>query len=144
MKAFEKGYDYYRLKKDCLGLKAGATFYHDKDDHELGSIAQGCLKIAYDATGNCDYGPCGDTYILHASAIRDTDFLELINIEDNDSFAKILLDNINVGLQRTENNLKSASPNMGSYFEGQKYIYFELERLIKAIYENQIGEKLVL
>ena len=33
-RAFKKEYDYYRLKKDCLGLSKGAIFYHDKNNRK--------------------------------------------------------------------------------------------------------------
>jgi hypothetical protein len=135
MRAFEKGYDYYRLKKDCLGLKQGAIFYHDKKDQDLGSIAEGCLKLAWDVDGNCDFSSCGDTYILHARAKNDVEYFELINIEKEDDFAKILLDKINKWINNVEINLKY--PHLNERYNGEKCAYIRIKKLIESIISNK-------
>ena len=136
MRAFMKGYDYYRVKKDCLGLKAGAIFYHDTTDKVNGSIAAGCLKLAWDADGNCSFGPCGDTYVLHASAREDTEFLELIDISKEDHFMKHLKDKMQAKLESAKLSFK-ASKGLG-YCEGQQAAYRDILRLIDSMIENHI------
>jgi|SRR5690625_715472 len=60
--------DRYILQQEAFGLPKGTIFVHDKEDNIVGSIAAGCLKLAWD-NGNCqEKAPCGGTYILHASA----------------------------------------------------------------------------
>jgi hypothetical protein len=137
LRAFQHGYDYYRLKKDCLGLKQGAIFYHDKNDHTLGSIMEGCLKLAWDVDGNCNFGTAGDTYILHASARKDFDYLELIDIEKENDFAKILLDKINSWNKNVENNLQYKFPQINKYLEGKRCAFIKIKTLIELIIQNK-------
>jgi len=137
MRAFQKGYDYYRLKKDCLGLKQGAIFYHDKNDHKLGSIMEGCLKLAWDVDGNCNFGSGGDTYILHASARNDNNYLELVDTEKENDFAKILLDKINSWNKNVENNLQYEFPQLNKYLEGKRCAFIEIKSLIESIMQNK-------
>lgn len=137
MRAFQKGYDYYRLKKDCLGLKQGAIFYHDEKDHTLGSIIEGCLKLTWDADGNCNFGSCGDTYVLHVSAKNDINYLELIDIEKENDFAKILLDKINIWIKNAELNIKSYCPQTSEYLENKRHAYIEVKNLIESIIQNK-------
>jgi len=126
MRAFQKGYDYYRLKKDCLGLKHGAIFYHDKEDHKLGSHAEGCLKLAWDVDGNCNFGACGDAYILHASARKDEEYLEKIDIDTDENIIKILLDKINIQIDYLKNT-------SGDYNIGNRNAYINVRNLLTEI-----------
>ena len=144
MRAFKKGYDYYRLKKDCLGLKAGAIFYHDKTDKVHGSPAQGCLKLSWDADGNYSFGTCGGTYVLHLSATKDTDFLEFIDISKKEHLVTYLKDkmiakfNMNFehiqSIKASKDNAKH--PKITSYCEGQLSAYRDILNLIENITEN--------
>ena len=116
MKAFEnRNGDYYRLKKNCLGLKPGAIFYHDKEDDKLGSIGAGCLKLCYDISGGCKYGPCGDTYILHASAAKDRDFLEKIDIKKEKDCLGVLHDFLSVEISTCKKSTCSSAYSDGKY-----------------------------
>lgn len=85
MRAFDnKRYDYYRLTR-AIGLEkgkgyllpAGTIFVHDKDDSDLGSIADGCLKLCWTPDGSCYGNLCGETVIFH-SAFKRTDMFELV------------------------------------------------------------------
>ena len=59
-----KEYDRYKLRKVIPGLRAGAIFYHDKDDDIRGSLGCGCLKLAWTDDGNCQQNWCGDTFVF--------------------------------------------------------------------------------
>lgn len=84
IKAFsEPGYNYYRLKNDFGFLKAGAIFYHDTDDQENGSIAEGCLKLCWKPDGGCYSQLCGGTIILHADFAEEDDLFERVCKEDD-------------------------------------------------------------
>ena len=63
----------YRLLRDMPQLDAGAVFVHDKKDRVNGSIALGCLKLAWD-NGNCQSGWCGVTYILPGQLADDREW----------------------------------------------------------------------
>lgn len=69
----------YKLKKDIPLCKKGTIFYYDKDDKRLGSIGNGCLKMAWTEDGNCQNMLCGDTIVFHANAIKDTKWFEKIS-----------------------------------------------------------------
>ena len=74
----DPNYDYYRLTKDFVILKAGAIFYHDPDDNFYGSAANGCLKNCWTPDGDCCSGRlCGGTVILHYDYVN-TDWFEKI------------------------------------------------------------------
>jgi hypothetical protein len=133
-RAFLSNYDYYRLKKSCLGLDAGAIFYHDKEDRELGSLAAGCLKLAWDADGNCDFGTCSDTYILHACAINDIEYLEKVNISKEEDFILILLDKFNKWLEHSENSERSMK---SGYSEGEISAYRRVIDYINTLQSNR-------
>jgi len=66
--------DYYILMQDLDFLKAGAIFYHDRDDSVRGSIGAGCLKLCWTPDGNCYSGLCGDTVVFHAEFKNTTLF----------------------------------------------------------------------
>jgi len=66
-------YDYYELLQDFGVLEKGAIFYHDKNDHMYGSIAEGCLKLCWTPDGDCYSGLCGDTIFLHYDFTKDED-----------------------------------------------------------------------
>lgn len=78
-------YDYYELTKP-IGcgyrgtkeiLPAGSVFVHDIDDHEQGSIAEGCLKLCWKPDGNCYGMLCANTVVLHA-AFKDSDMFKIV------------------------------------------------------------------
>ena len=78
-------YDYYELTKP-IGcgyrgtkeiLPAGSVFVHDIDDHEQGSIVEGCLKLCWKPDGNCYGSLCANTVVLHA-AFKDSDMFKIV------------------------------------------------------------------
>ena len=79
-------YDYYELTKPIGGnyrgrakeiLPAGSVFVHDIDDHEQGSIGEGCLKLCWKPDGNCYGMLCANTVVLHA-AFKDSDMFKIV------------------------------------------------------------------
>lgn len=138
-RAFSDRYDYYRLKKSCLGLKEGAIFYHDWEDQQLGSISSGCLKLAWDADGNCDFGPCANTYVLHATAINDKEYLQKIDIKEENAFLTILIDKLDQWLKCSEDNKENNSPNakISSYYEGESCAYRKIINYIKTLSDER-------
>ena len=76
----------YRLKKDIPLAKAGTIFYYDCGDSDLGSSAEGCLKMAWTRTGNCQNGLCADTIVFHADAIDAAYWFEEIDEEIKELF----------------------------------------------------------
>lgn len=79
-------YDYYELTKSIGGnylgraaeiLPAGSIFVHDTDDHEQGSITEGCLKLCWNPDGNCYGMLCANTVVLHA-AFKDSDMFKIV------------------------------------------------------------------
>lgn len=83
-------YDYYELTK-AIGcryrgtktiLPAGSVFVHDIDDHEQGSIAEGCLKLCWKPDGNCYGMLCANTVVLHA-AFKDSDMFRIVQRGQN-------------------------------------------------------------
>lgn len=67
-RAFSDDYtDYYALTQDVGELAKGTVFYYDPEDSVRGSIAEGCLKLAWSSKGNCQCGLCGDTVVFHAN-----------------------------------------------------------------------------
>lgn len=95
----QENMDKYMLLKDIPGVKAGAIFVHDKEDKIYGSIAEGCLKLAWD-NGNCqrqtvnEYcaGLCAETIIFHANVIKDkTWFKKVSSVSD---FKEIMIEKL--------------------------------------------------
>lgn len=78
----KKKYDIYKLKVNIPGLEKGALFYHDTDDSIRGSIAHGCLKLAW-INGNCQQDWCGDTFVFPGHLVKDDDCFEKINKKYN-------------------------------------------------------------
>ena len=83
-------YDYYELTKP-IGcgyrgtkkiLPAGSVFVHDIDDHEQGSIDEGCLKLCWKPDGNCYGMLCANTVVLHA-AFKDSDMFKIVQRGQN-------------------------------------------------------------
>jgi hypothetical protein len=77
--------DAYRLRKPIPGLPAGVVFLHDPNDSLRGSIALGCLKLAW-KKGNCqriasELGWCGSTFVFPGQLTQDDEWFEKI---DND------------------------------------------------------------
>jgi len=70
----------YRLKKDIPLARAGTIFYYDENDSRLGSIARGCLKMAWTKDGDCQNALCADTIVFHAEAINDTEWFEPLSV----------------------------------------------------------------
>jgi hypothetical protein len=72
----------YILQKDMPGIKKGAVFVHDEEDRIYGSIAGGCLKLAWD-NRMCQQGYVGGTFVLHANVRKDPNwFREDIPVKD--------------------------------------------------------------
>lgn len=59
--------DYYELQIDLGILKKGAIFYYDPNDSKKGSVASGCIKLAWTEDGDCQNSLCADTIVFHAS-----------------------------------------------------------------------------
>lgn len=55
----------FELLKPMPGLPAGVIFVWDRSDAVKGSIADGCMKLAWN-NGNCQASFCAETHILHA------------------------------------------------------------------------------
>lgn len=73
---------YYKLMKSIPGLKKGAVFYHDTADHIRGSIAYGCLKLAWAPKGDCQQAWCGGTFVFPGQLVNDVlSFKKLLNNE---------------------------------------------------------------
>jgi len=60
----------YKLLKNIPGMKAGAIFLHDKNDHIKGSLACGCLKNAW-INGDCQNSWCGSTHVFPGQLAKD-------------------------------------------------------------------------
>ena len=82
----------FRLKKDIPLAKAGTIFYYDREDHEKGSLAEGCLKLAWTADGNCQGGLCADTIVFHANARGAVDWFEPVNKDTAEVILKELIE----------------------------------------------------
>lgn len=79
----------YELVRDLPLVKSGTIFYYDKDDVLKGSIANGCLKLAWSKIGGCQHGLCADTIVFHSHAIKDEDWFRKIeskNSVDKDTY----------------------------------------------------------
>lgn len=72
-------YDYYELLKDIPLCKRGTIFYHDPKDTVRGSIANGCLKLAW-LQGSCQNGLAGDAIVFHADARHDRDWFARVAV----------------------------------------------------------------
>lgn len=72
----------YILKQNIPGAKAGTIFYYDKDDAVKGSIAAGCLKMAWSEDGNCQNGLTADTIVFHADVRKDKVWFERVLKEE--------------------------------------------------------------
>lgn len=70
--------EYYKLRIDIGRVKAGTVFYYDPYDDIRGSIAAGCLKLAWTCDGNCQCGLCADTIVFHASMREDTSLFKKV------------------------------------------------------------------
>lgn len=70
--------EYYKLRIDIGRVKAGTIFYYDPYDDIRGSIAAGCLKLAWTSEGNYQCGLCGDTVVFHASMREDTSLFKRV------------------------------------------------------------------
>nr|WP_156736329.1 hypothetical protein [Mycobacterium sp. E3298] len=68
----------YILQKDMPGCKKGTVFVHDTEDDIVGSLAAGCLKLAWTDKGNCQETAqyCGGSFILHASLKDDPEWFK--------------------------------------------------------------------
>ena len=64
-----KTYALYTLLKDIPGLKAGATFYYDPSDAVRGSVALGCLKLAWTKNGDCQQDWVADVFVFPGQLI---------------------------------------------------------------------------
>lgn len=72
-----KDIEYYELQQEFGPLNRGAIFYWDEDDDIRGSIAEGCLKLAWSHKGDCQCGYAGDTFIFHAELRKDPRLFKL-------------------------------------------------------------------
>lgn len=105
-------YDYYELttslgyvnNKEEWILPKGTIFVHDTDDHELGSISNGCLKLCWTPDGNTYGSLCGGTVIFHAEFIN-TSLFELVKPK-KDSEAIITLKKEISNLENTIEEIK--------------------------------------
>lgn len=81
--AFSDKYtDYYELTQDVGSMPKGTIFYHDTDDTVRGSIAAGCLKLAWTSKGNCQKGcACADTVVFHA-LFKDEPLFRLVKAKE--------------------------------------------------------------
>ena len=80
-------YDYYELQKDLEGIvPAGAIFVHDTDDHQNGSLSNGCLKLCWTPDGNVYFGSrtglAAGSVILHTAFIDTNLFRKIRSQED--------------------------------------------------------------
>jgi hypothetical protein len=98
----QKSMDRYILQKDIPGCKAGALFVHDKNDKVRGSIAQGCLKLAWTDNGNCQQetrsntstGLCAETIVFHASVIKNEEWFIKESKHNRSHFKQKLIDKV--------------------------------------------------
>ena len=98
----QRNMDRYILQKDIPGCNAGALFVHDKEDDIYGSIAQGCLKLAWTDSGNCQKetqvngvaGLCGGTIIFHASVLRTEEWFVKESKHNRSHFKQKLIDKV--------------------------------------------------
>lgn len=68
----QKSMKKYILQRDMPGIRAGTIFVHDTEDTIRGSIAEGCLKLAWTKEGNCQLdGYVADSFVLHAKVRKD-------------------------------------------------------------------------
>ena len=70
--------EYYKLLIDIGRVKAGTVFYYDPYDDVRGSIAAGCLKLAWTSRGDCQAGLCADSIVFHASMKEDTSLFKRV------------------------------------------------------------------
>ena len=105
-------YDYYELTKP-LGLKGdkmlvpkGAIFVHDTDDHERGSIGDGCLKLCWTPDGNCYGWLCADSIVFH-SEFKRTDMFKLVKEKKNSAIRKL-----EEAISRMEDELNKAKKQL--------------------------------
>lgn len=117
-------YNYYELTKPIgckyfnrqeILLPAGAIFVHDTDDHEQGSIAEGCLKLCWNPDGNTYGSLCANTVVLHA-AFKDTDMFRLTKVSRKSNCNKLLdkikylkskITELTDEIEKVENELKA-------------------------------------
>ena len=71
----------YELLHNIPCAKAGTIFYWDKFDKVKGSIAEGCLKMAWTKEGNAQNNLCADTIVFHANAKDDKCWFKKLNNE---------------------------------------------------------------
>lgn len=110
-------YDYYKLttslghvnnKEEWL-LPVGTIFVHDTDDHERGSISNGCLKLCWTPDGNTYSSLCGGTVIFHADFIN-TSLFELVKPKKDTKAITILktaISNLKTTIEEMEKQLKT-------------------------------------
>lgn len=75
----DKDTEYYVLQKPLGKIPSGAIFYYDPLDNVRGSLAQGCLKLAWTEDGDCCGGFAGDTIVFHASFRNDKTMFQKSN-----------------------------------------------------------------
>jgi len=90
----DKDYDYYELLVDLGGITPkGAIFVHDKNDHDVGSVSEGCLKLCWDQKGDCYRGDiatiAGETVIFHAE-FRKSSMFRLVQSSRKDKLIYII------------------------------------------------------
>ena len=75
-----KGTEYYKLQINIGAAGAGTVFYYDPDDSVRGSIAEGCLKLAWSADGDCQCEPmlAGEAIVFPASFRKDKRVFERV------------------------------------------------------------------
>lgn len=87
-------YDYYELTTylgaigDKILVPKGAIFVHDTDDHERGSVGDGCLKLCWTPDGNSYGWLCADTIVFHAN-FKNSDMFKLAKKKKNSAIRKL-------------------------------------------------------
>ena len=115
-------YDYYELttplgyvdNKDEFLVPARSIFVHDTDDHELGSIVNGCLKLCWTPDGNTYGSLCGGTVIFHSEFIN-TPLFKLVKSRKNIDEIATLKESINelkIGIEKVENQLDALNDKL--------------------------------
>jgi hypothetical protein len=94
--------DKYILKKEMCGLPKGTIFVHDTEDEIRGSIAKGCLKLAWADRGQCQSGYCGGTFVLHASVRKNKEWFELY-VPPFEGMKRKLIDILESTLEKIKN-----------------------------------------
>ena len=74
----ESTFQHFKLLKDIPLCHRGAIFYYDPKDATRGSIASGCLKLAW-LNGSCQDGLCAETIVFHASAIAESEWFQKVD-----------------------------------------------------------------